>query len=302
MINPTPGCATDNKVDVDKQFDFQNSDLDTSFKLSNTLQNKLDDLLEKARLRVSNLQFPGEATVDIPNDASYSDSKIATEDIYIDGSLKDMLYPGDPIYFPQPSTDDRKDFKLNVNGDDLVIFKSPTLNFVGVAEEEFREFFDKIIEDLDLNLKETLMPEEDKIETKQKITIVKNINKRFSSMKKADIEQQLRSHKWLNQLIENQIKLNKTTYQNFGDEYKGNKLKSKFRNVTTRKKRKSFCTANYFPLNSHDALLLTSEDRLRDIASIYTKIPTDRAKKIASAKDVFSHIIKQIPPENYKKL
>ena len=81
------------------------------------------------------MQFPGVATVDIPNDASYSDSKIATEDIYIDNSLKDMLYRGVPIYFPQPSTDDRKDFELNVSGDDLIIFKSPALNFVGVAKE-----------------------------------------------------------------------------------------------------------------------------------------------------------------------
>ena len=101
--------------------------------------------------------------------------------------------------------------------------------------------------------------------------------------------------------MENQIKLNKTTYQNFADDYNGNKLKSKFRNVTTRKKRKSFSTANYFSLSTHDALLLTSEDRLRDIASIYTKIPTDRAKRIAAVKDVFSNIIKQIPPEIYKK-
>ena len=101
--------------------------------------------------------------------------------------------------------------------------------------------------------------------------------------------------------MENQIKLNKTTYQNFADDYNGNKLKNKFRNVTTRKKRKSFSTANYFPLSSHDALPLTSEDRLRDIASIYTKIPTDRAKRIAAVKDVFSNIIKQIPPEIYKK-
>ena len=31
-------------------------------------------------------------------------------------------------------------------------------------------------------------------------------------MKKADIEQQLRSYKWYNQLIENQIKLNKTSF------------------------------------------------------------------------------------------
>ena len=130
------------------------------------------------------MQVHGEATVDIPNDTSYSDSKIVTEDIYIDDSLKDMLYPGDPIYFPQPSTDDKKDFELNVRGDDLIIFKSPTVNFVGVTKEEFRDFFDKRNEDLDLNLKETLMSEEDKIETKQKITIVKNINKRFSSMKK----------------------------------------------------------------------------------------------------------------------
>ena len=35
------------------------------------------------------------------------------------------------------------------------------------------------------------MSEEDKTKEKQKITIVKSINKRFSSMKKADIEQQL---------------------------------------------------------------------------------------------------------------
>ena len=41
------------------------------------------------------------------------------------------------------------------------------------------------------------MSEEDKIIEKQKITIVKNINQRFSS----DIEQQLKLHQWLNQLI-----------------------------------------------------------------------------------------------------
>ena len=170
--------------------------MDTSFKLSNSLKNKLDDLLEKARLKVSNLQFPGEASVDIPNDVSYSDSKNATEYIDLGDSLRDMLYPNEPIYFPQPSNDERKDFEVGVTGDDLIIFKSPTLNYVGVAKE-FKEFFDKTIKDLDLNLKETLMPEEDKIIEKQKITIVKNINQRFSS----DIEQQLKLHQWLNQLI-----------------------------------------------------------------------------------------------------
>ena len=123
-----------------------------------------------------------------------------------------MLYPNEPVYFPQPSTDDRKDFELNVSGDDLIVFKSPTLNYVGVDKKEFEDFFDNIIKDLNLNLKETLMSEENKIEEKQKLIILKNIKKRFSSMTKTDIEQQLKSHKWLKQLIEDQIKLNKTAH------------------------------------------------------------------------------------------
>ena len=135
-----------------------------------------------------------------------------TEDIYIDDSLRDMLYPNEPVYFPQPSTDNRKDFELNVSGDDLIIFKSPTLNYVGVDKKEFEDFFDNIIKDLNLNLKETLISEENKIEEKQKLIILKNIKKRFSSMTKTDIEQQLKSHKWLKQLIEDQVKLNKTVY------------------------------------------------------------------------------------------
>ena len=145
------------------------------------------------------------------------------------------------------------------------------------------------------------MSEENKNEEKKKLIILKNIKKRFSSMKKSDIEQQLKSHKRLNQLIEDQIKLNKTAYQNFDNEYKGDQLKNKFKNVTTRKKRKLFSTANYFPLSAQGDLSLASEDRLKDIASIYTKIPAYRVKKIDAVKDIFSNIIKQIPPESYKK-
>ena len=47
-------------------------------------------------------------------------------------------------------------------------------------------------------------------------------------------------------------------------------------------------------------LPLTSEDRLKDIPRIYTKIPADRAKKIEAGENVFSNIIKQIWPESYK--
>ena len=138
--------------------------------------------MEKAREKVSSLKFPGEATEDIPNDSLYPLSQIKTEDIYIDNSLRDMLYPDDPMYFPQPSTDDRKDFELNVSGDDLIVFQSPDLTFVTIVKKDLKDTLDKIIEDLDLNLEETLMSQEDRIQTKEK-----NLNKRFISIKKADI-------------------------------------------------------------------------------------------------------------------
>ena len=47
--------------------------------------------------------------------------------------------------------------------------------------------------------------------------------------------------------------------------------------------------------------LLASEEKSKDLPSIYTEIPTDRAKKIEAAKEFFSIIIKQVPPESYKK-
>ena len=48
-------------------------------------------------------------------------------------------------------------------------------------------------------------------------------------------------------------------------------------------------------------LSLTSEDRLKDLPSISTQIPADRAKKIEATKNIFSNVIKQILPESYKK-
>ena len=287
IINPTPGFVVDDALNVDTQTDFQNSDLDTSFTLSNTLQERLDDILEKARNKISSLKFPGEATVDIPNDSLYPHSQIKTEDIYIDDNLRDMLYPGDPMYFKQPSTDNRRDFELNVSRDDLIVFKSPTLNFVSIAKKDLKESLDKIIEDLDLSFKQTLTSEDDRTKTKQKINILKNLNKRFDLIKKTDIEKQLQSYEWLTKLVEDQLKLDKATYHTFGENFESSELKNKFKNATTRKRK---------------LIPLTSEDRLKVIPSIYTKIPADPAKKIEGAKNFFSDIIKQIPPESYKKL
>ena len=48
-------------------------------------------------------------------------------------------------------------------------------------------------------------------------------------------------------------------------------------------------------------LLLTSEDRLKELPSIYSKLPVDNHKKNESSKEIFSNIIKGILPESYKK-
>ena len=63
IVNPTPVLFVDDAVNVDTQHDFQNSD--TSFILSNLLQERIDDILEKARNKISYLKFPSEATDEI---------------------------------------------------------------------------------------------------------------------------------------------------------------------------------------------------------------------------------------------
>ena len=76
------------------------------------------------------------------------------------------------------------------------------------------------------------------------------------------------------------------TYYTFGENFESNKLKNRFKNVTIWKRQ---------------LLPLTSQDRLKDLPSIYTQIPADEAKKIEATKNVFSYIKKEIPPESYKK-
>ena len=48
IINPTPGLIVDDDISINTQFNFKNSDLDTSFSLSNPLKARLDDILDDA--------------------------------------------------------------------------------------------------------------------------------------------------------------------------------------------------------------------------------------------------------------
>ena len=70
------------------------------------------------------------------------------------------------------------------------------------------------------------MSKYDKTETKQKITLLKNLNKRLDVAKKPDIEKQLQSHEWLTQLVEEQLD---KTYYSFGENFENKELKNNFK-------------------------------------------------------------------------
>ena len=106
----------------------------------------------------------------------------------------------------------------------MILFKLSSLTFASVEKEELTIILKKIIEDLDLNHKQSLMSKSDKTETKQKITFSKNFNKRLNTIKKEDIEKQLQSHEWLTHLVEDQLKQRGTCY-NFGDDFEKKKKK-----------------------------------------------------------------------------
>ena len=57
IINLAPGLIVDDTVHVDSQLDFEKDDLDTTFRLSNTLQERLDNILQQARKRSVLLNF-----------------------------------------------------------------------------------------------------------------------------------------------------------------------------------------------------------------------------------------------------
>ena len=94
----------------------------------------------------------------------------------------------------------------------MILFKSPSLTITSVYKKELRNILNKIIEDLDLNLTETLMSASDILDTKQTKLILKQLIKRLNKAPKKDIKKQLESHDWLQKLTDDQIKVNDISF------------------------------------------------------------------------------------------
>ena len=95
--------------------------------------NSVNFMIEKPTEKISN------------NPLSFEKSDIKTEDI--------LSLNIDIRFFPQPSTDDREDFEINIGaGYDLVVYKSPTLLTVNIARKDFKNSWDNIVNDLTANI------------------------------------------------------------------------------------------------------------------------------------------------------
>ena len=84
--------------------------------------------MHEAREKINSIAFPSPATEEIPNN-TYPPSEIITEDIYFDDSLKNLAKP---IYFLQPSSDDRRDFEIDIGENEMILFKSPSLTIESI--------------------------------------------------------------------------------------------------------------------------------------------------------------------------
>ena len=68
IISPTPDQIVDDYINIKTQFDFQNSDSDTSFRLNDSLKARLNEILQNSREKISSVKYPPEPVEDIPND------------------------------------------------------------------------------------------------------------------------------------------------------------------------------------------------------------------------------------------
>ena len=91
IVNATPGLIVHDTINVDSPLDFEKNDWHTTFRLSNTLQERLDNILEQARKKVSSFRFLEEVIDEIPNDPLATEKSIETDDIYLNDSLRQLL-------------------------------------------------------------------------------------------------------------------------------------------------------------------------------------------------------------------
>ena len=143
MIDPTPGQVVIDTFNPNDQH-LQSLQDDFTYKLPNQIQQKLTNILSevKEKTKKNNTMAP-KPTEKIPNDP-LSYENIETEDLYFED---DYFKPTEAkITFMPLSPNDRKDFEVNVSGDELIVFRSPVLKTVNISRKELKKSLINIIQ------------------------------------------------------------------------------------------------------------------------------------------------------------
>ena len=90
---------------------------------------------------MNSVTFSPKVIEEIPNN-SYPRSEITTEDFYIDDSYPDLQ---NVLYFLHSSTDDRKDFSIDIPEKEMILFKLPSSTLAHVNKKELQNVLNNII-------------------------------------------------------------------------------------------------------------------------------------------------------------
>ena len=69
----------------------------------------------------------------------------------------------------QPSSDNRKDFEIKIDVDDLIVYKSPLLTTVNISRKNLEQILNNILEDLNANIRDLKTPDRQKKEGLKKL-------------------------------------------------------------------------------------------------------------------------------------
>ena len=204
IIDPAPGIFVDDKLNLENQFKYKSNDIDKNLNLSRDLQDRLDNILLLMKAKQAPIEKIIQKPIElIPNNPFLNyekiDEEIETKDIYIDDSYTDNYSK-----FPPVSTDDRKDFKIEINGGDLIAFKSPSLTTVDVSKMQLKESLNNILEDLNANKKD-FTDQQNKRRDLKRIKKLKNFIDKIDSTEKEETEEKINKTSWLTPLLENQL-------------------------------------------------------------------------------------------------
>ena len=210
IVDPTTGLIINKKFNIDGQSKYQTNELEKNYALSNQIQERLDDLLTKMKEKTNLINYTiQKPTEEIPNNPLSSEQPEPI-DIYLEDNYYDTY--DNKLIFPQLSTDDRKDFELNIAGDDLIItFKSTTLKTVNISRKELKNTLNNIINDLHANVSDFKTKSNTKA-TQRQVKKIKNLTEKVDKGDKQHMESRLSSENWIKKLIDNQIYLESNYY------------------------------------------------------------------------------------------